>query len=177
MARETHCEQTAWSCRAGRALAFGVTGKACRTDSAVGQTPLQGGGLSVLHIGERLASVCSHHMAARPACYACAGQQQVICRQAQEAAVAAPQRSKARSMGPPAKRFGGKMGMHSNERPSPAGSCALWLCFCCWRLLNVKRARQGRDAASLMHVVPAATCCCRTSCTKSKFSCRAYWLL
>ena len=48
------------------------------------------------------------------------------------------------------------MGMHSNERPLPAGFCALWLSFCCWRLLKAKRARQGRDAAKLMHVAPSS---------------------
>ena len=81
MARETHCEQTAWSCGAGRSL--GVTGKACRTHSAVGQTPLQARDLSVSHIGEMLASVCSHYVAARPACHACAGRLQAVCRKAQ----------------------------------------------------------------------------------------------
>ena len=58
--------------------------------------------------------------------------------------------------GPPARRFGGKMGMHSNGRQSPAGFCALRLRFCCWRLLKANRARQGRDAGNLLHVVPGS---------------------
>lgn len=68
---------------AGRSLALGVTGKACRAHSAVRQTTLQARGLQVLHIGEKLASVCSHYVAAKQACYACAGRLQGNCRRAQ----------------------------------------------------------------------------------------------